>query len=144
MKKLDADWCADPWFAGTELSRIATEIDEHEGDEIKSVVWEIEQPLRSNLPLKLRRVKTYSRTGTAKDSYSTELECLKKLMPVAPVKDRSSAKWILDKWVKLLDPILAKYEETPSVLKITTINSPDTFMQAVTQTEKYKEKYKDE
>lgn len=103
----------------------------------KHKLWSVTLNLRPNVPLELRRTRNVPATG--KDSYLTELECCGKTLALAPMKNGANAEWLLGQWVKTLDPILAKYELKPTYTKPTTIDSPESFIQAVVASDKYKE-----
>lgn len=123
--------------------------------DMKSVIWQTSKELRPGLILTLRRVKNYTATVSHKENgedviekqgkdlgHKTELEMCGKTLTIAPLKLESGAEWLLDQWLKQLGPILAKYEANPSSLTVTAVNSPETFIQAVTQSVKYKERKK--
>lgn len=118
-------------------------------------IWSFSKDLRPNMKLTLRRVKNYTATKShvengeevidkiGTESFRTELECCGKVLPIAPLKLDSSAEWLLGQWVRQLDPILTKYELNPTPLRPASIDSPDTFVQAITQSTKYKELHQD-
>lgn len=124
------------------------------GDNIRAIIWQVSKELRPGLIVTLRRIKNYTATVSHKEDgeevidkqgkdlgHKTELECCGKTLTIAPLKLESGAEWLLDQWIKQLDRILQKYESNPATITVSSINSPETLIQAATQTQKYKDIY---
>lgn len=98
---------------------------------MKAEIWGHQAEIRPGVYLVLRRIKNYTTTGTKDGTYSTELVCLKKTLPIAQCKDQAAGVWLLEQWVKVIDPILYKYESQSYVEPASTINTADAFARAI-------------
>ena len=94
------------------------------------------------MPLTLKRIQNYTTDGGI-TGYSTVIECCGKELPVAHVQNEANAAFLVNGWVKTLDPILDKYELGAFATKPKTVNDADSFIRAVVTSETYKEKYKE-